>query len=150
VGIRWFPSLERTVEVYGQVVKNGPYSKVAPEAQFRIGVAYEKQRDYLAAVHAYENCWSAIRNSRWLKRRNSKLAGVQEGIPRAEYDQNAANQAIAAFTDFLLRYPQSDKTPVAEQYLTAMKAEQARDYFISASSTRRTTSTSRRLFTTTT
>src|ERR1039458_1445150 len=51
-GIRWFPSLDRAVEVYEQVVKNGPYSPVAPESQFRIGLAYEKQRDYLAAVHA--------------------------------------------------------------------------------------------------
>ena len=129
-GIRWFPSLERTVEVYEQVVKNGPYSKVAPEAQFRIGLAYEKERDYLAAVHAYEKLLE-----RYPKLPLAEAAQFQIGweykkeSQRAEYDQNAANQAIAAFTDFLLRYPQSDKIPVAEQYLTAMKAEQARGLF---------------------
>src|SRR5580658_1531127 len=53
-GIRWFPSMDRAVEVYEQVVKNGPYSAVAIQSQFSIGLAYEKERDYLAAVHAYE------------------------------------------------------------------------------------------------
>src|SRR5471032_282600 len=109
-GLRWFPSLDRAVEVYEQVVKNGPYSDVAPLAQFRIGLAYEKQRDYLAAVHAYEKLLE-----RYPKLPLAEDAQYQIGweykkeSARAEYDQNAANQAIAAFTDFLVRYPNSSK-----------------------------------------
>jgi outer membrane protein assembly factor BamD len=129
-GIRWLPSLDRCVEVYEQVVKNGPYSPVAPEAQFRIGLAYEKQRDYLAAVHAYEKLLE-----RYPKLPLAEAAQFQIGweykkeSARAEYDQNAANQAIAAFTDFLLRYPRSDKVPVAEKYQIELKGEQARGLF---------------------
>jgi len=125
-GVRWFPSLERTVEVYEQVVKNGPYSAVATEAQFRIGVAYDKERDYLAAVHAYEKLLE-----RYPKHPLAEAAQFQIGLEykkeaqRAEYDQNAANQAIAAFADFVFRYPQSDKVPQAEQYRAALKIEQA-------------------------
>src|ERR1039458_1445151 len=48
---------------------------------------------------------------------------------RAEYDQNAANQAIAAFTDFLLRFPRSDKVAIAQEYLIGLKGEQARGLF---------------------
>ncbi len=129
-GIRWLPSLDRAVEVYEQVVKNGPYSPVAPESQFRIGLAYEKQRDYLAAVHAYEKLME-----RYPKLPLAEGAQFQIGweykkeSARAEYDQNAANQAIAAYTDFLLRYPKSDKVALAEQYLTGLKGEQARGLF---------------------
>ncbi len=129
-GIRFFPSMERTVEVYEQVVKNGPYSAVSPEAQFRIGLTYEKERDYLAAVHAYEKLME-----RYPKHPLAEAAQFQIGweykkeSQRAEYDQNAANQAIAAFTDFLLRYPGSDKAPVAEQYRSALKVEQAKGLF---------------------
>jgi outer membrane protein assembly factor BamD len=129
-GIRWFPSTERTVEVYEQVVKNGPYSAVAPEAQFRIGLTYEKERDYLAAVHAFEKLME-----RYPKLPLAEAAQFQIGLEykkeaqRAEYDQNAANQAIAAFTDFMFRYPNSDKAPVAEQYRTALKVEQAKGMF---------------------
>ena len=129
-GIRWLPSLDRAVEVYEQVVKNGPYSPVAPEAQFRIGLAYEKQRDYLAAVHAYEKLLE-----RYPKLPLAEAAQFQIGweykkeSARAEYDQNSANQAIAAFTDFLLRYPRSDKVALAEQYMIRLKGEQSRGLF---------------------
>ncbi len=129
-GIRWFPSMERAVEVYEAVVKNGPYSPVAIEAQFRIGLVYEKERDYLSAVHAYEKLME-----RYPKHPMAEAAQFQIGweykkeSARAEYDQNSANQAIAAFTDFIFRYPQSDKVPVAEKYRTELKQEQARGLF---------------------
>jgi outer membrane protein assembly factor BamD len=129
-GIRWFPSMERAVEVYEAVVKNGPYSPVAIEAQFRIGLVYEKERDYLSAVHAYEKLME-----RYPKHPMAEAAQFQIGweykkeSARAEYDQNSANQAIAAFTDFIFRYPQSDKVPLAEKYRTELKQEQARGLF---------------------
>jgi len=129
-GIRWFPSMDRAVEVYEQVVKNGPYSPVAKESQFRIGLAYEKERDYLAAVHAYEKLLE-----RYPRDPMAEAAQFQIGweykkeSARAEYDQNAANEAISAFTDFVLRYPQSNKVPLAEQYRTALKLEQAKGLF---------------------
>jgi outer membrane protein assembly factor BamD len=129
-GIRWFPSLDRAVEVYEQVVKNGPYSDVAPQSQFRIGLAFEKQHDYLAAVHAYEKLLE-----RYPKLPLAEAAQFQIGweykkeSARSEYDQNAANQAIAAFTDFLLRYPKSDKVEIAEKYQVELKGEQARGLF---------------------
>jgi outer membrane protein assembly factor BamD len=129
-GVHWFPSMDRAVEVYEQVVKNGPYSDVAPQSQFRIGLAYEKQHDYLAAVHAYEKLLE-----RYPKLPLAESAQFQIGweykreSARSEYDQNAANQAIAAFTDFLLRYPKSDKVPVAEKYQAELKWEQAQGLF---------------------
>jgi outer membrane protein assembly factor BamD len=129
-GVRLLPSLDRCVEVYEQVVKNGPYSDVAPESQFRIGLAYEKQHDYLAAVHAYEKFLE-----RYPKLPLAEGAQFQIGweykkeAARSEYDQNAANQAIAAFTDFLLRYPRSDKVAVAEKYKVELKGEQSRGMF---------------------
>ncbi len=129
-GIRWFPSLDRCVEVYEQVVKNGPYSDVAPESQFRIGLAYEKQHDYLAAVHAYEKLLE-----RYPKLPIAESAQFQIGweykleSARAEYDQYAANQAIAAFTDFLLRYPNSQKVGITQNYLTMLRGEQAQGLF---------------------
>ncbi|HTS18366.1 MAG TPA: outer membrane protein assembly factor BamD [Verrucomicrobiae bacterium] len=129
-GVRWFPSLERAEEVFEAVVKNGPYSPVAVQAQFRIGLVYEKERDYLSAVHAYEKLME-----RYPKDPMAETAQFQIGwaykkeAARAEYDQNSANQAIAAFSDFLFRYPQSEKVPQAEKYRSELKVEQARGLF---------------------
>src|ERR1044071_5860591 len=52
--IPFFPSMERTSDMYDKIVKNGPYSEVAPQAQLKIGTAREKQRNYALAVKAYE------------------------------------------------------------------------------------------------
>jgi outer membrane protein assembly factor BamD len=129
-GIRWFPSSERTIEIFEKVVKNGPYSPVAAEAQYRIGLTYEKQKDYLAAVHAYEKILERYSKSPLAETAQFQIGcAYQKESQRSEYDQNAANQAIAAFNDFLLRYPASEKTALAQQYQTALKEEQAKGLF---------------------
>ncbi len=48
------PSMDKTVEMYEKIVKNAPYSDLAPQAQMNIGAAREKQKDYAAAVKSYE------------------------------------------------------------------------------------------------
>ena len=59
--IPFFPSMERTAKMYADIVKTGPYSPVAPQAQLNIGTAWEKQKsfglktpDYPAAIQAYD------------------------------------------------------------------------------------------------
>lgn len=129
-GIRWFPSPERAIEIFEKVIKNGPYSEVAPAAQFRLGLAYEKIKDYTQAVRAYEKLLE-----RYPKHNLAEAAQFQIGYAyrqeanRSEYDQNAANQAIVAFTDFLVRYPGSEKAPQAHKYLAALKQEQSKGLF---------------------
>ena len=49
-----YPSMDETAKLYEKIVANGPYSEVAPHAQLRIGEAREKQKDYSAAVKAFE------------------------------------------------------------------------------------------------
>ena len=129
-GIRLFPAIDKAVEIFQQVVKNGPYSPTAAEAQFRIGLAYEKQKMYIDAVHAYEGVLD-----RYAKHPMAEAAQFQIGYAykqesaRAEYDKNAANQSIAAFSDFLIKYPRSDKAEIARQNQTDLKQEQSRGLF---------------------
>ena len=74
---RIFSGLDKAVEVYEQVVKNGPFSKVGPDAQFRIGLVFAKQQDYISAVHAYEKFLE--RYARPLSR-TSLRAGTPTGL----------------------------------------------------------------------
>ena len=125
-----FSGLDKAVEIFETVVRNGPYSKVGPKAQFHIGLVYEKQKDYISAVHAYEKVLE-----RYSRLPIAEDAQFQVGwayrmeAGRSEYDQNNANQAIAAFTDFLLRFPASDKAARAEGLLVELKQEQSRGLF---------------------
>src|SRR5436309_10381717 len=54
--VPFLPSMDKTIKLYEQVIKNGAYSEIAPQAQVNIGVANEKKmiKDYPAAAQAYE------------------------------------------------------------------------------------------------
>jgi len=52
--VPFLPSMDKTADMYGNVIKNGPYSDVAAQAQLNIGAAREKQSNFPQAVKAYE------------------------------------------------------------------------------------------------
>ena len=127
---RIFSGLDKAVEVYEQVVKNGPFSKVGPDAQFRIGLVFEKQKDYISAVHAYEKFLERYAHHPLAEDAQFEIGWAHlKEAGRAEYDQNNANRAIAAFSDFLLRYPSSRKGTRAEELRAGLKHEQSQGLF---------------------
>ena len=52
--IPFFPSMDKTADMYGKIVKDGPFSTIAPQAQMKIGEAREKQKNFPEAAKAYE------------------------------------------------------------------------------------------------
>jgi outer membrane protein assembly factor BamD len=129
--IPFFPSMDRTADMFGKIVKDGPYSNVAPHAQLRIGAAREKQKNYEDAVQAYETAADRYRNQPVI----AADALFREGISyakqaaTAEYDQGTAAKAIATFTDFITFYPDDRRVPTAQRAIVALKAEQVRGNF---------------------
>jgi len=129
-GMKVFPSLEKAVEIFEQVVKNAPYGKIASLAQFQIGQAHEKQKDFLSAVRAYEKLMDRYPDDPMAEKAQFQIGlAYRKEASRAEYDQNAANQAIEAFSDYTTRYPQKENVSKAEQYRAALKSEQSKGLF---------------------
>ncbi len=129
-----FSSMDKTSKMYEQIVKNGPFSNVGPQAQLQLGAAREKQHNYPEAVKAYE-----LAADRYHDR--PKIAAdalFKEGMAydkqaeRAEYDQSTAGKAIATFSDFMDLYPGDPRVPQAQKVIDALKHEQARGYFETA------------------
>ena len=130
--VPFLPSMDKTIKLYDQIIKNGAYSEIAPEAQMNIGQAHEKKliKDYPAAAQAYE---------RAADRYHDLPLGVdalyREGIAyekqakTAEYDQSIAAQAIATFTDFIALHPEDTRGPGAQKLIESLKTEQARGSF---------------------
>jgi outer membrane protein assembly factor BamD len=127
-----FPSMDRTIKLYDQIIKNGPYSEVAPDAQLNIGQAHEQKmiRDYPAAAKAYERA-----ADRYSDRKTGADALYRVGLAynkqakTAEYDQSVASQAIATFTDFMTLHPDDTRVNDAQKVITSLKTEQARGSF---------------------
>ena len=130
--VPFFSSMDKTILLYEQILKNGAYSEVAPQAQMNIGVACEKKmiKDYPAAAHAYERA-----ADRYHDQKLGVDALYREGqaynkqARTAEYDQSIAAQAIATFTDFMTLHPDDTRVPEAQKYIESLKTEQARGSF---------------------
>jgi outer membrane protein assembly factor BamD len=129
--IPFFSSMEKTAGLYSTIVKNGPYSDIAPQAQIKIGAAREKQKDYPLAVKAYELAADRYHDRPQIASQALFQAGVayNKQALTAEYDQSAAGQAIATFTDFITLYPDDARSSKAEKAISSLKTEQARGNF---------------------
>jgi outer membrane protein assembly factor BamD len=129
-----FPSMERTAGMYEKIVRNGPYSDVAPQAQLKLGAAREKQKNYPMAAKAYETAADRYHDRPKVAAEALFRQGItfQKQAQTAEYDQSTAGQAISTFTDFITLYPSDPRVPQAQKIITALKTEQARGSFQTA------------------
>ncbi|HEY2982498.1 MAG TPA: outer membrane protein assembly factor BamD [Anaerolineales bacterium] len=130
--IPFFPSMDKTIKMYEKIIKNGPYSEVAPMAQINIGVAHEKKvfKEYPEAARAYEKAADRYADQ---KAGTDALYKVGETYykqaKRAEYDQSVAGHSIATFTDFITLHPDDKRVPDAQKRIDVLKTEQARGSF---------------------
>jgi len=126
-----YPSMDETAKLYDKIVNSGPYSEVAPHAQLRVGAAREKQRDYADAVKAYETAADRYRDQPTIAADAMYRAGLawEKQADTAEYDQGAAAQAIAAYTDFITFYPDDKRVAAVQQAMAKLKAQQVSGNF---------------------
>jgi outer membrane protein assembly factor BamD (BamD/ComL family) len=126
-----FSSMDKTSDMYEKIVKNGPYSDVAPKAQMNIGAAREKQSNYAMAAKAYETAADRYHDRPEVAADAlyRQALAYNKQAQTAEYDQSSAGQAISTFTDFMTLYPNDSRVPGAQKNITALKTEQARGSF---------------------
>jgi outer membrane protein assembly factor BamD len=127
MGVPFLPSMSRAQNMFETIVKNAPYSKYAPLAQFNVGQALEKQGDYPKAIEAYQQCVNkypgdAIADDALYQVGYVRLRESREG----SYDRATANKARESFEDFIARYPDSEKVPQARENLTSLEGGQTK------------------------
>ena len=126
--VPFFPSMEKTSKMYEKVIKNGPYSDVAPQAQMSIGTAQEKRGEFTDAVKAYEKAADKYHDQKGVAADAMFKAGLThlKQAKTAEYDQGVAAKAIATFTDFISLFPDDKRVPEARKHIDGLRTEQAR------------------------
>lgn len=129
--IPFFPSMEKTSDMYAKIVKDAPFSDIAPKAQMNIGAAREKQRNYPEAAKAYETAADRYHNRPQIAANAMFRAGLayEKQAQTAEYDQSTAGQAIDTFTDFATLFPDDNRIPQTQKIINDLKTEQARGAF---------------------
>ena len=132
-------SMERTAKMYGDIVKTGPYSDVAPQAQLNIGHGVGKAKGPRLQDPRLSRRRQGLRSRpptvittspRWRPRRSSGPAWLTRNRRKPpDRDQGTAGQAIAKFTDFMALYPNDPRVPQAQKIIASLKGEQARGNF---------------------
>lgn len=104
-----FEAPERAIPYFESVIKNGPRSKIAPEAQYLIGTANEQAYAYDLAVVAYSTTLHRYPLSPFAEEasfaRARSLIAISEDYPN---DPHAIDEAWAGVNAFLRAYPGSD------------------------------------------
>ncbi len=127
--------MDKTVTMYEKLIKNGPYSEVAPQAQMNIGEAREKQtrlfndkEPFIEAAKAYELAADRYHDRPQIAADAMYKEGLayEKQARTAEYDQSTSAQAIATFTDFMTIYPNDGRVKDGQKIIESLKSEQAR------------------------
>ena len=126
--IPFFPSMDKTAKLFGQVNTNGPYNDIGAKALLSVGAAREKQKDFPQAVKAYERAADKYYDRDDVAADAIFKAGMawNKQAKRAEYDQSLSINAINHFEDLRALYPKDPRIPEAIDTISALKREQAR------------------------
>ena len=122
-----YRSSDNTVEMYEKIVKNGPFSEVAPQAQMKVGAVREKQTEYDKAVKVYESTADRYNDQKVVAADALYKAGMAyyKQAKTADYDQGIAGKAIATFNDFMTLYPEDPRNKEAKRVIEGLRFEQA-------------------------
>jgi len=129
--IPFFPSMDKTANLFDQIVRNGPFNITGPPAQMSVGEARERQQNYPLAVRAYERAADRYFDMPVVASDALYKAGAawRKQSLRAEYDQSSSDRAIETFNDFKALYPSDKRVPDATQAIIDLKTRQAQGAF---------------------
>jgi outer membrane protein assembly factor BamD len=129
-GVPTLPSMGKAQEMFQKIVRNAPYSRIAPLAQFGIGQALEKSGSITATINAYQQVVDRYPGSDVAPNAMYQIGYVYFVESRKTgYDQTAAVRAQESFEDFLLRYPNSEKVPQAQDNLKTLQARRTENSY---------------------
>jgi outer membrane protein assembly factor BamD len=129
-GVPTLPSMGKAQEMFRKIITNAPYSRIAPLAQFGIGQALEKSGAIAATVTAYQQVVDRYPSSDVAPNAMYQIGYVYlEASRNTGYDQTAAIRAQEAFDDFLLRYPNSEKAPQAQDNLKTLQGRKTQNSY---------------------
>lgn len=129
--VPFFPSMDKTADMFEKIVNYGPYGELGPPSQMNIGAARENEKDYPSAVRAYERAADRYNDQPKIAADAlyDEAMAYTKQARKADYDQSIAGQAIATFTDFMALYPDDPRATEGHHIIDTLKAEEARGNF---------------------
>jgi outer membrane protein assembly factor BamD len=128
-GLEIVPSTDRAEQMFASILKNAPFSKNAPIAQFNLGLTYERQGKLKEAAGAYQTVLDKYPTSSIADDALYQIGYIymQVGQSGKSQDLSALILAKNTFEDFLLQYPGSEKAAQARDNLATIGGKESGD-----------------------
>ncbi len=120
-------------DVFRQVIKNAPYSNIAPEAQYRIGLYLMEKMEYQTSRNEFEKTMNDYPETEWAKLAKYQIAVVDaKRSTGAAYDQKVTEAAISEFKEILEENPDADLSEDAKRQIAKLREKEAENNYMIA------------------
>jgi len=128
-GVPAYASMEKAEEMYQAILAAAPYSKYAPLVQFNYGLSLERQGKGNEAVAAYQKLIDKYPNSSISNTALYQIGYVymRVGMAGKSQDLSALKEAQNNFEDFLVQYPNDEKSFQANDNMKSMTHRESED-----------------------
>lgn len=128
-GLAILPGAERAQKMYESILRNAPYSKHAPIAQFNLGLSFERQKKAAEARRAFQTVLDKYPDSDVADDALYQIAYVymRTGLSGSSQDLSSLVLAKEMYEDFLLQYPNSEKAAQARDNLVTIGDRESGD-----------------------
>ncbi|GEM_PF-1145881 len=130
LGFEILPSGDQAIEIFKKVVDNAPYGSYGEAAQYKIGECYKKLGKYAEAKEAFESAIRQYPDGEYADAARFQIAfcTVKES-KKSAYDQQATDQAITEFKEFIRSHPQSESVDEAKAMIAELLDRKAEKSF---------------------
>jgi outer membrane protein assembly factor BamD len=128
-GMEIVPSTDRAEQMFASIIKNAPFSKNAPIAQFNLGLTYERQAKLREAASAYQTVLDKYPTSSIADDALYQIGYLYMQVGQTGKSQDLSSLVLAknTFEDFLLQYPNSEKAAQARDNLASIGGKESGD-----------------------
>lgn len=129
LGMPVVPATDRAEQMFSSIIKNAPFSKNAPIAQFNLGLTYERMGQVKEAAQAYQTVLDKYPNSSVADDALYQIGYIymRLGETGRSQDLSALVTAKNTFEDFLLQFPNSEKAAQARDNLANIGRSESDD-----------------------
>ena len=118
------------IEIFRQVIKNAPYSTLAPQSQYKIGLYMMEQQMYTEARDEFEKLLNDYSESDWTKAAKYQIALADAARSSgADYDQKVTQAAVEEFNDFVEQYPDAELSENAKTKIDELRDKEAENNY---------------------
>ncbi len=116
---------EDVIELYRTIIKNAPFGKFAPMAQFSIGEVYQDRGDKDLAVTAYQGVVDNYPNSKQASEAQFRIGAISNIAAKRSEDNSNLTATRDALTSYVATNPGGDRKSEAEQIISQVNEAEA-------------------------